>query len=270
LHHAHPLVGRSGVDAADDEAGLVVNRRRQGRGRGHGDGDGDRRDLVGRVLAVVAPARQYRGGLGGAIEDAGKRHDGTERMRAELERRHHAEVAAAAAQRPEQIGLRFRGRGADGPVRAHHARRDEAVDRQAVLAAHPALAATQGQTGDAGLGHDPAGDDEAEGLGFAVEVGPERAALHSGDPCVGIDLDAAHPRQIDDHPVVAAGMAGDRMTAAADRDQQVMLAREVDGIDDIRRAGAPDDQCRTPPMHGVVDGSLGICRIRRLQHLSTD
>ena len=56
------------------------------------------------------------------------------RMRAEQEARHHAEIAAAAAQRPEQIRVLSLARRDEAAVGQHHVGLEQIVDRQPVLA----------------------------------------------------------------------------------------------------------------------------------------
>jgi hypothetical protein len=69
----------------------------------------------------------------------------------EVEADRDAEVAAAAAQRPEQVGV-LHGVRADQPsVRGDHLRRGQAVDGQPVPADHPADAAAQRQPAHADL-----------------------------------------------------------------------------------------------------------------------
>jgi hypothetical protein len=72
-----------------------------------------------------------------------------ERVDRELDRRDHAEIAVAAAQRPEQVGL-HRGVRADvAAVGEHELDRRDAVGLQAVLAGQPAHAAAERVAGDA-------------------------------------------------------------------------------------------------------------------------
>jgi hypothetical protein len=44
------------------------------------------------------------------------------------------------------------------------------------------------------------------------------------------------------------------MTGALHRDYQLMRSGEVDGPDDIRRSGTPDDQARASIDHGIPNG----------------
>ena len=66
--------------------------------------------LVRGVGGEVAPRAQHLPRLRERVDDEAGVHLGADRMQLELERRDDAEVAAAAAQGPEQIGLRRRPR----------------------------------------------------------------------------------------------------------------------------------------------------------------
>ena len=101
-------------------------------------------------------------------------------MEPELEGGGHAEVAAAAPQRPEQVRVLVRGGAHDLAVRGHQLDRQQVVAGQAVLALEPARAAAQGQPGHAGAGHASTGGGEPVRLGGAVDVGPGGAARRRG------------------------------------------------------------------------------------------
>ena len=149
----------------------------------------DGRDLVGRRR------RRSRASRAGScarvlerVEDAAKATIGPSGVEREGERGDDPEVAAAAAERPEQVGVRVGRRRAHLAVGAHDLRLDDVVARQAVLAAQPAVAAAERQARDAGVGDDAAGRGETEGLRLAVDVGPERAALDVRDASLGVDV----------------------------------------------------------------------------------
>ena len=154
----------------------------QARVGGHRDRDRDRGDLVGRVGDVIPPAGKDLARVARRVEDAGEGHDRAERVSVELEMGHDAEVSAATSEGPEQVRVVFGGRHMDRAVGTDDRRRAEAVDGEPVLAPHPTLPASEGEAADARLGHDAAGHDEAERLRFAVDVSPDRAALHRGAP----------------------------------------------------------------------------------------
>ena len=88
----------------------------------------------------------------------------------ELERRRDAEIPAAAADRPEEIGMLVGIRARDGAVGEHHLRRAQVVERHAEARHQPAEAAAERQAGDAGARDDAAGGGEAVQLRLAVEL----------------------------------------------------------------------------------------------------
>ena len=66
-----------------------------------------------------------------------------------LERRDDAEIAAAAADRPEEVRIALVITGDEHAVGRYHVRRDQIVAGQAVGAAQIAHAAAERETGDA-------------------------------------------------------------------------------------------------------------------------
>ena len=154
---------------------------------------------------------------------------------------------------------------------AHTTRAEsEAVDREAILATDPSLAAAERESRDAGLRHHAAGHDEAECLRLAIDVAPQRAALHARDSGVRIDIDAAHPREVDDHAAVTARMTRHGVAATADGDEELVLAGELHGVDHVGRPRAPHDERGTPLMHRVVDRLVRVSGITGLQHVSAN
>jgi len=65
-------------------------------------------------------------------------------------------------------------------------------------------------------------------------------------------------------------VAGHRMTAAADGQEKTVLSGELDCIDDVSCSCAPNNECGTPVMHGVVDRLFAVSRITWLEQLSAD
>ena len=80
-----------------------------------------------------------------------------DRVEAVFERGHDPEVAAAAAEGPEQVGVLVVAGGQDISVGGDDLDGQEVVDGEAVLAHEPADAAAERQPGDPGGGDDPAG-----------------------------------------------------------------------------------------------------------------
>src|SRR6185437_14540911 len=120
-----------------------------------------------------------------------------------------AEVAAGAADGPEQVLVLRRAGLPELPVGGDDVDRDEVVDREPVLAAEVTDSAVQRQAGDTRRRDNAAGDREAEQLGLAIEVSPGRAALHTDGLRIRLDVDAAHLREVEHDAAVVDGVAGD-------------------------------------------------------------
>ena len=122
-----------------------------------------------------------------------------------------AEVAAASAQRPEEVGVLVGGGPHDAAVGQHDLGCQQRVDREAVVAHQPADAAAERQAADAGV------RDLARRHGQAVllrgRVDLARAARRRRRARVavsGIDLDAAERAQVDQQRAVADASARTR------------------------------------------------------------
>ena len=108
--------------------------------------------------------------------------------RRELELGDDAEVAAAAPDRPEQVGvLRRRRRARTSPSAVTTRADDQVVDRQPAHAGSASPSRPQGQAAHAGVADQPGRDREAVGLGGGVEVAEQRAAPHDRAPGVRVD-----------------------------------------------------------------------------------
>ena len=101
-------------------------------------------ELLGRVSDEF-PVEPEHVPRGGELEEHRAAVDRVDRMEAELKRRDHAEVAAPAAERPEQVlVLPFTHR-EDATVSRHNLGRLEVVDREAGAAREVADPAAEGQ-----------------------------------------------------------------------------------------------------------------------------
>jgi hypothetical protein len=76
-------------------------------------------------------------------------------VQAELEVHHDAEVAAAAPNSPEELGVLVGAGGEELAVGRDDVDREELVDGEPVLAHDPADPAPEGEPGQAGMGDDP-------------------------------------------------------------------------------------------------------------------
>jgi hypothetical protein len=172
-------------------------------------------------------------------------------VEAELEVGDHAEVAAAAAHPPEQLGM-LPPVGPQPPsVGRDQLHRQQVVAGQAVLAHEPADAAAEREAGHAGVGHDPAGGGQPQPLGRLVELPPEQARLRPDAAGGGVDPDLLHRRQVEDQAAVAAGRAGHVVPAAPDGQRQAAGPAVLDPGPHVGGAGAARDQGRA-----LVDGAV--------------
>ncbi len=79
-------------------------------------------------------------------------------------------------------------------------------------------------------------------LCFAVDVAEETAGLRAGDPPPGVDPHAGHRRHVQHQCAVRCRQPGDVVPAPFHAEQQIVLARELDGRDDVGGADAADDE----------------------------
>jgi hypothetical protein len=154
------------------------------------------------------------------------------------------------------------------PVGGHDVDRDEIVQREPVLALQAAHTPAESQAGHAGVRDDADGTRQAEGLGLVVELGQERAAVHSRHATLGIDADASHARQVDDESSVARGEARDAVSSAPDGDRELVISSEPERGEDVGDAGRPDHDRRTPVDHAVPhDPGRVVARVVRQNDL---
>ena len=144
-------------------------------------------------------------------------------MQLESELRDHAEVAAAAAERPEELGILPLARGDDGPVGGDDDRRKQIVEREPERRAQMPETTAERQAGDARVAEGPAGRREPVNLARRIEVVPERTAAAGRRPPLRVDDDLAHEPQVDRDRSITDAVARDTVAAAADRHGQVLL-----------------------------------------------
>ena len=121
-----------------------------------------------------------------------------DRVRLERELGHDAEVAAAAAQRPEEVGVLVGARGHRLPVREDDLGAEQVVDREAVRAREVSHPSAERQAADAGRRDDAARNGEPVLVRRRVDLAPGGAAA---------DADGSRPRG---RPRPSAGARGPR------------------------------------------------------------
>ena len=162
-------------------------------------------------------------------------------MEAEVEGGDDAEIAAAAADAPEEVGVLVLAGHDLAPVGGHDLGGDEIVADEAALALEPATAAAGDEPAETGAPHAPARDGEAMLLRRGVELGPVGAAPGAHGLRLRVDLDRAEAAEVDADAAVHDRRAGDAVPTAVYGERQVLLAREVDRGDDVVGRGAARD-----------------------------
>jgi hypothetical protein len=163
-----------------------------------------------------------------------------------------AEVAAAAAQCPEQVGVLTLAGGDDAAVGQHDLSGDQVVAGQAVRPIQVPDAAAEGESADTGGGDDASGGGQPVRNGGVVHHGPGGAAAHPRGVVRGVDLDAGQAGQVDDDRVVGGAEPGHAVPAAADRDGTAGGDGVRHGGLHVLGAGAADDGLRPGVDHEVV------------------
>ena len=182
---------------------------------------------------------------------------------AERERRDDAEVAAAAAQRPEEIGVRVIAGGDEAAVGEHDVGGEQVVDGEPEAPGQVADAAAEGEPADAGVEAGTRTGSPCRTHRWRGRRRPRcsrrrraRCALRDRRSC-----SASYRRSI-----TRASSQTPRPPAlcatAANGELDAVLAGEVDAGDDVGDVGAPGDGGRSPVDHSVVDGTgLVVARV---------
>ena len=150
-------------------------------------------------------------------------------MRTERELGHDAEVAAAAAHGPEELGVLV---GARRDELVRRPARPRAASRLSIVRPYAARqvpdAAAERQPADAGRGDDPARDGKPVRVRGGVDVGPGASSADANRARVRHRPRRSEQREIGHDAVVDAPEAAAVVAAAAHRQRQVVRAREGD------------------------------------------
>src|SRR5215467_4040694 len=195
------------------------------------------------------------------MEDQAAQHLGSGPVELELEGCYCAEVATAAADRPEEI-LVLGGRGTQKrPVRYHYIGTGQVVGGKAEAACEVSEAAAQRESRHTGGGYDPARYRQPEGLGLVVDIAPDATGIHVCSAPRWIDPNSPEPGQVDDQPVVAGGVAGDVMASTAHSSNQAMPSCDFECRHHICRSGAARHQSGATPDGAVPDRRGGLVAV---------
>ncbi len=143
-------------------------------------------------------------------------------------------------------------------ARQHDVGRAQVVDRQAELAREPAEASAKRQPRDPRGRVDADRCRETVRLSRAVELAERDAGLHARRPSRRVHVDSLHGRQVDHEAIVDQGASRDVVPAAADRHDEIVLAREIHGRRHVPGVPAAHDDRRMAVDHSVPDGARVI------------
>ena len=235
-------------DEADHDDWSIVGR----------DGIGGQRRLVRRIREEVAPAAHRLVGIGGIEDELHHRRLAGNLVQAKLELRDDPEVAAATAERPEEVGVLVGGDsqplaiGGDERIGLH------VVAGEPELAGQPAHASAEGQAAHAGMGDVPRRRGQSVLLGGPVERAQQSPAADRGTAGDRVDPDAAHRRQIDHEAAVRHGQAEHAVPAAFHADLEARIPAVENGSRDVGRARATRDERRAPVNHRVPHRAMRV------------
>ncbi len=212
----------------------------------------DRRELLGRGLGLGHEALDRVDRRG---EQQHAADHGVERMQGEQEPGRDAEVPAAAADRPEQVGFVLGVDAVELAVRRHDLRGQQAVDREAVLADEVAHAASERDPPDPHRPRVAEPDPQAVRVGGVRELERGEAGLRPRRSSLGVDLDRSQVGEVDHDPAVGDTLADHAVPAAAHGELEPRLARERDHAGDVHLVGDPDDHRGVQVEPAVEDGA---------------
>ena len=147
--------------------------------------------------------------------------DRLERVRLERELRDDAEVATAAADRPEEVRVLVGARGHLRAVGEHHLRREQVVDREPVPPRRGPCPPPSVSPATPVLEMIPVGTARLW-PGRRVDLSPHAAAADPHRAVPGSTEDRLHRREVDHDAVVGAGEAAPVVAAASNRERQVV------------------------------------------------
>ena len=186
-----------------------------------------------------------------------------------LELGHHAEVAAAAAQGPEEVFLIVGTGSAHFTIGRDDLGGAQIVDRQAMFAVQASEAAPERVPANPRVRDDARCCDETGLERCRIQRIEQRTATRVRTPGGRVDAYAIHRRQVDHQPVVTGGLARPAVAAAPNGDEQVALTREVDGVRRVGRRLAAGDQRGALVVHAVPQCSQAVVlRVTGEHHLA--
>jgi len=215
---------------------------------------GDGRQLLRRGLRLGDEGGDH---LGGCRQHQDPAHDRAQRVQPQLEPGRDAEVAAAAADRPEQVGMGVGVHPQLLAVGGHHLGGQQVVDGEAVLADQEADPTAQGDPADPHRAGVAEPGRQAMLAGGGGVVAGCQSGLGPGGACRDVDVQGPHVAEVEHDAAVADAVAGVAVAAAADGQLQPRLAGQRDHPRDVGGVGDPDDD-RRAAVEAAVEDRAGL------------
>ena len=184
--------------------------------------------------------------------------DRVHRVQAVVEARHDAEVAAAAADRPEQVGLVRLVDVDDAPVGRHDFGSEHMVDRQPVLAHEVAGAAAEREPPDPDGRGVAEADRKAVCRGRGRDVARGEAAGGANDTPIRVDLEGGELAQVEHDASLSGAVARIAVTSRPHCELDAGLARQGDDVTHLARVGGTDDRRRAMVDRAQHHGAGGV------------
>ena len=244
----------------------VFRDERQGRG------DLETREtaeLLWRILDELVEHAEQHCGVFQVVEDRTGEHL-VHLVELVFQRRHHAEVATAASQTPEQVLVLACAGGEELSVRGDHIGGEEVVDGKSVCPRQAADTAPKGEAGDAGGRDDAARCRQSECVGCMVEVAQGGAGVSAGrfvpwstrTVRIGV-MSITRPPSLVPNP-------GSAVSAVPDGQVEPVVAGEVRARNDISHLLGPEHSDGPLDEHAVVNGAhLLVVSVITGEHLAS-
>src|SRR5580700_393320 len=163
-----------------------------------------------------------------------------------LKRRYHAEISASSTNRPKKIRIGVL-TGLHLPsIDRHELRRSKVVAGSAVLRHQLPFSSAKRQASNSYGRATARRCGQAESLRRLVQVAHECTGLCSGHALALVDCDSVHSREINYHAAIAHAEPSSVVASATHGQRQILALRKIECACDVRRAGAANDQRRTP------------------------
>ena len=130
--------------------------------------------------------------------------------------------------------------------------------------------AAECQSTDPRMGHDTRGRRQPEHLSLAVQAAQRGPTFDPSNLPNRIDMNALHRGEIDHQAIIADGFAGNVVTAASHRNQQIELPGEFYHIDDIDASYLEFDRRRRIQSSLAAASMAAMETLSPLQKPSTD